>query len=74
MNCPNCGVEITCSCQRRIASDGTACCEKCVMGYQQKLHLKQLKSTTVKEDEGSVISYEPLPQEQVININATTIT
>jgi len=35
--CPNCGSEITCGCQDRIASNGAKVCQNCVALYEQQL-------------------------------------
>lgn len=62
MNCPNCGVEITCSCQRRVASDGANCCDVCIGGYQQKLQLLQIQ-LTIAPSEQPVQQLELFPAE-----------
>lgn len=33
MKCPNCGTSLGCSCQQRVAGDGTSCCSQCVTAY-----------------------------------------
>ena len=35
--CSNCGSQITCSCQDRIATDGKKVCGSCIVSYEQKL-------------------------------------
>ena len=35
--CSNCKTSISCSCQKRTASDGKSCCSKCVAKYEQSL-------------------------------------
>jgi hypothetical protein len=35
--CPNCGATLHCGCQKRVASDGSLCCDGCIQGYEQKL-------------------------------------
>lgn len=30
MNCPNCKTRLTCGCQKRVATNGTQCCQSCV--------------------------------------------
>lgn len=35
--CPNCGAQITCGCQERVASNGKQCCQTCVTAYEQQL-------------------------------------
>lgn len=36
-NCPNCSSTITCGCQKKKASDGTALCSKCIDQYEKLL-------------------------------------
>jgi hypothetical protein len=36
--CNNCGVQLSCGCQRRTASDNTSCCEACITEYEAKLN------------------------------------
>lgn len=43
-NCPNCGAQITCGCQDRVASDGKKLCSNCLTSYEQ--HLKVLSTQT----------------------------
>lgn len=35
--CPNCGSQITCGCQKRVASDGKQACGSCIVTYEQQL-------------------------------------
>lgn len=35
--CPNCGSEITCGCQDRVASNGALVCSNCAPMYEQML-------------------------------------
>lgn len=37
MKCPNCSAEITCGCQKRVASDGKQICSSCLTAYEQQL-------------------------------------
>jgi len=37
MNCSNCNASLSCSCQRRQASDGKSCCSSCVGTYEKNL-------------------------------------
>jgi len=32
--CPNCGNQITCSCQIRVASNGNKVCSNCITQYE----------------------------------------
>lgn len=36
--CSNCGSQLSCGCQKRTASNGTVCCENCIVGYEAMLH------------------------------------
>ena len=35
--CTNCGSQITCGCQDRIATDGNKVCGSCIISYEQNL-------------------------------------
>ena len=35
--CPTCKTQLGCSCQLRIASDGTEVCTECIENYELKL-------------------------------------
>jgi hypothetical protein len=35
--CINCGSQITCGCQDRVATDGKKVCSSCVVTYEQHL-------------------------------------
>jgi hypothetical protein len=35
--CPNCGGNITCSCQYQHATDGKICCDDCISAYNLSL-------------------------------------
>lgn len=35
--CQNCGSQLSCGCQKRIATDGTNVCSSCIAQYEQKL-------------------------------------
>lgn len=43
MNCKNCGKTLSCGCKKRVASDGTSCCQDCVQAYNAKLTIQQTK-------------------------------
>lgn len=46
-NCQNCKATLSCGCQRRIASDGTAVCANCISAYEAPLlNAPQVKPTT----------------------------
>lgn len=36
-HCTNCGAEITCGCQERVASNGVQVCSNCIALYEQSL-------------------------------------
>ncbi len=37
MNCPNCNSQLSCGCQKKLASDGKTVCTKCILAYEKKL-------------------------------------
>lgn len=39
--CTNCGSQLTCSCQKRVASDGKEACGSCIIAYEQQLNEKR---------------------------------
>lgn len=41
MNCQNCGKQITCGCQKKIASNGKQVCSSCVGNYEQTLKINK---------------------------------
>lgn len=47
-NCPNCKASLTCSCQKRAASNGTIVCTNCINNYEAGI--TQLKNTK-KDDQ-----------------------
>jgi hypothetical protein len=40
--CTNCGTQITCGCQDRIASNGSKVCSTCLALYEQQLATEAL--------------------------------
>lgn len=53
-NCPNCGSQITCGCQDRIASNGAKVCSNCVAFYEQQIvAAAQAANTTSNEKPAS---------------------
>lgn len=36
--CSNCGIQLSCGCQRRDASDGKSCCDQCINDYELKIN------------------------------------
>lgn len=48
--CPNCGIKLGCSCQRRTASDGTSVCSSCVIAYEEKLKTNKPKQNVVQSE------------------------
>ncbi len=34
MKCPNCQKQLTCGCQKRVASDGKQVCSSCFVSYE----------------------------------------
>lgn len=60
MNCPNCNAKMSCSCQKRVASDGKAVCTACKPSYEIKI-----KKGSVKTE-----SYNTAPQyAEVTNVS-----
>lgn len=53
MKCPNCNSSMTCSCQKKIASDGKKVCSNCISKYEASLI--NSKSTTYNVFRGSDI-------------------
>jgi len=49
--CSNCGTQLTCGCQKRVAADGRACCSNCIANYSAGL-----KSTTPPATKATVKS------------------
>lgn len=47
--CPNCGSEITCGCQDRIASNGAVVCTNCIALYEQVL----VNTQTIQNNAGT---------------------
>ena len=37
MKCTNCKESFTCSCKKRLASNGTMCCQSCIASYENSL-------------------------------------
>lgn len=37
MTCSNCAKILTCGCQKKIASDGTAVCSACIAQYEASI-------------------------------------
>jgi len=37
MNCPNCNSQLSCGCQKRVASDGKQVCSSCLNAYERTL-------------------------------------
>lgn len=35
--CPNCGRQLSCGCQRRVASNGVTVCTNCIAEYEAKI-------------------------------------
>ena len=48
VTCSNCGTILTCGCQRKIASDNTACCDACLEAYE-----KSIQSTNSPSSNGN---------------------
>lgn len=49
--CPNCGTQITCGCQERVASNGNKVCGNCITAYENTLtQAKTAQPTTLNEE------------------------
>jgi len=46
MKCSNCNRKLTCGCQKKTASDGTACCNSCVGAINTKAKVTVTVSPT----------------------------
>ena len=40
--CSNCQKQITCGCQKRVASDGKSVCTSCISNYENSIKVTQL--------------------------------
>lgn len=49
VNCPNCASKITCGCQKRLASNGTYVCSKCINTYEEQI--KKEKEEKLKQED-----------------------
>jgi len=47
MNCSNCNARLSCGCQKRVASDGKACCSTCISFYEKNLIEKKAISSPI---------------------------
>lgn len=54
--CPNCKARLSCGCQRRVASDGTAVCSNCLASYNAKLAATKLTLIPKKAKTGITIT------------------
>jgi hypothetical protein len=43
--CSNCGATLSCGCQKRVATDGSLCCDQCIQDYEQKLVATKIITT-----------------------------
>lgn len=39
--CPNCGSNLTCGCQKRVANDGKSVCTMCINSYNNHIASKK---------------------------------
>lgn len=44
--CPNCKSNLTCGCQKRVASNGVQCCTLCIATYENSI--KSVPQPTVQ--------------------------
>lgn len=47
--CANCGKQLSCGCQKRVASNGKNCCKGCLATYENQLKLIKEKQTNTPE-------------------------
>lgn len=48
-SCPNCSKKLSCGCQRRTASDGTAVCTNCISTYESANGVKKQSIRTIQK-------------------------
>jgi len=56
--CNNCGVQLSCGCQRRTASNGHSCCEACIVSYEAQLNPPPPAPTPEPKVENKVTSFK----------------
>lgn len=39
--CPNCQSNLSCGCQKRVASNGVQCCTLCIAAYEKSINSVQ---------------------------------
>lgn len=54
--CANCGIPLSCGCQKRVAKDGKSCCQKCVAAYDAKT-MTTKKSSLPEAPTNVVVTY-----------------
>jgi hypothetical protein len=62
--CQNCKREMGCGCNKRTASDGTACCSNCLASYEVSLNGKV--KPTVRPQYHKPINVTPSPDSPII--------
>lgn len=60
MNCPNCNAKMSCSCQKRVASDGKQVCSTCKASYEIKIKSPKSSNHLGSNQHGSVLSVSVL--------------
>ena len=57
--CPNCGSNLTCGCQKRVATDGTSVCTMCLNSYNSHIANKKQGSSPNNEASNITLKYNP---------------
>jgi hypothetical protein len=47
--CLNCKANIGCGCNKRVASDGTSCCNNCLAAYESRIRGTQTGTNTTTQ-------------------------
>jgi hypothetical protein len=67
MICPNCKNQLSCGCQKKVASNGTSVCANCIASYEIHLAATKTKNTVVNNPETARMRQETKPTD----VNAT---
>lgn len=51
MNCSNCGSQLTCGCQKRVASNGAQVCQNCIAAYEKELIIRKQREKQPPNEE-----------------------
>ena len=67
MNCPNCGTQLSCVCQRKTASDGKQGCTQCIPTYEKSIFIKN----SPKQDDQQLTIEQKIRLQSSSSINVT---